>query len=299
MLIQDDLFSHNSSTHHFHYDPHITALKNASISKLSSFSGLILTITLVVLALLRLYVYETLLPRIYRKTWPLLVDDTQRRNFINHHVAATLKITMVASQIYPLLGIAFGHLTLQSPISKHSQVTTGDIMIVGLEIFVSMYVFELFYRARVSYISTLHHVCAAVIAQSAVAIGIDYIAEKDATIEFIICFLWGKSCALPTTLLTPSRDVRCYRRTLATLRSHPLPSLPRSTLLSSLGIPCHRRMRSRRYYPRNRACHVVLRRAMAQVDTTVQDCHTVSSPAFHHCTTLGRLGILADRPERV
>jgi hypothetical protein len=154
------------------------------------------------MALLRLYVFETLLPRIYGKTWPLLVDDTQRRNFTNHHVAAMLKLTMVASQINPIMGLIFGNLTLQSPMSKGSSVTLGDIMVVGVQIFVGMYVFELFYRSRVSYISTLHHIGAIVIAESAVTVGIDYVHQKSATAQFLICFVWGRSSTMSDAKLT-------------------------------------------------------------------------------------------------
>jgi hypothetical protein len=184
------------STHHDDDHPNILALKNSGISKLSPYSGIILTVVLAVLALLRLYVFETLLPRLYRRTWPSLIDDTQRRNFINHHVAAMLKLTMVASQVYPIIGLIFGDLTLQSPISKGSSVTLGDIMVVGVQIFVGMYVFELLYRSRVSYISVLHHIGAIVIAESAVAIGIDFTHQKSATAQFLICFVWGELCAV-------------------------------------------------------------------------------------------------------
>ena len=190
---------------HAHHDddyPNILALKNSGISKLSPYAAIILTVFLAIMALLRLYVFETLLPRIYRKTWPLLIDDTQRRNFTNHHVAAMLKLTMVASQIYPIMGLIFGNLTLQSPMSKGSSVTLGDIMVVGVQIFVGMYVFELFYRSRVSYISTLHHIGAIVIAESAVTVGIDYVHQKSATAQFLICFVWGRSTTMSDAKLT-------------------------------------------------------------------------------------------------
>lgn len=184
------------STHHDSHPANILALENSGISFLSPYSGLILTVVLAILALLRLYVLERIIPRIYCRTWLLLLDDTQKRNFIDHHVAAMLKLQMVASQIYPIMGLIFGHLTLHSPLSEGSSVTVGDIMVVGVQIFVGMYVFELYYRSRVSYISTLHHIGAIVIAQSAVALGIDYIHRKSATAQFLICFVWGKS---PTT----------------------------------------------------------------------------------------------------
>jgi len=194
--------SHFDPAHHGNNHPNILELKNTGISKLTPYAAIILTVFLAIMALLRLYAFEPLLPRIYRKTWPLLIDDTQRRNFTNHHVAAMLKLVMVASQVYPIMGLIFGHLTLQSPLSKGSSVTLGDIMVVGVQIFVGMYVFELFYRSRVSYISTLHHIGAIVIAESAVTVGIDYVHQKSATAQFLICFVWGKSSAMTNTKLT-------------------------------------------------------------------------------------------------
>jgi K+-transporting ATPase c subunit len=113
-------------------------------------------------------------------------------------MAAGLKFIMLVTQVYPLLSIMFGHSNLHTPLSKGSIVTTGDMMIIGSQIFISMYVFELFYRARVSYISTAHHIAAIVIAQSAVAIGLNYVHEKDATIEFVLVFVWGESGPVPS-----------------------------------------------------------------------------------------------------
>lgn len=68
----------------------------------------------------------------------------------------------------------------------------GDVMIVATQIFTVMYIFELFYRDKVSPISCAHHVGAIVIAQSAVAMSINFRDEKDAVYEFIMCFVWGK-----------------------------------------------------------------------------------------------------------
>lgn len=68
----------------------------------------------------------------------------------------------------------------------------GDVLVVCSQLFISMYVFELFYRPQISPIGALHHIGAIVIAQSAVAISLDFEHEVDATIEFVMCFVWGK-----------------------------------------------------------------------------------------------------------
>lgn len=55
-----------------------------------------------------------------------------------------------------------------------------------------MYVFELFYRPKISPVSVGHHIGTIMIGQSAIAISLNLIHEKDATIEFILCTIWGK-----------------------------------------------------------------------------------------------------------
>lgn len=63
--------------------------------------------------------------------------------------------------------------------------------------FIAMYAFELLYRAKLSPVAVAHHVGAIVIAQSSVAISLNWEHEKDATIEFILCFVWGMSSYIP------------------------------------------------------------------------------------------------------
>lgn len=54
-----------------------------------------------------------------------------------------------------------------------------------------MYIFELFYRDKVSIINCAHHIGAIVIAQSAIAMSINFGHERDAVYELILCFIWG------------------------------------------------------------------------------------------------------------
>jgi hypothetical protein len=55
-----------------------------------------------------------------------------------------------------------------------------------------MYIFELFYRTRISPVSVGHHISTILIGESAIAISLNLATEKDATIEFILCTLWCK-----------------------------------------------------------------------------------------------------------
>lgn len=179
--------------HHLGTDrPHIDHIVNESVSKLAPYAGLILTICLVMIFLFRIYVFEAfLLERLYGKKYKNM-DETVRRGFVNHHVAGAIKLLLLVTAVYPFLAVAFGDSTMHSSFTGHSRVTMGDVLVVCSQLFIGMYVFELFYRTTVSPVSVLHHIGAIVIAQAAVAISLDFYHEVDATIEFILCFVWGK-----------------------------------------------------------------------------------------------------------
>lgn len=173
--------------------PHVDVIVNNSISILATYSGLILTVCLVVIFFIRFYIFERfLLRRIYGTKYTSMTDEAVRRGFVNHHVAGLIKIVLLIVAAYPFMAVAFGSATMHSFFVGKGGATMGDVLVVCSQLFVSMYVFELFYRPKISPISSLHHIGAIVIAQSAVAISLDFEHEVDATIEFILCFVWGK-----------------------------------------------------------------------------------------------------------
>lgn len=177
--------------HHAIHGPNITRQVNESISKLAPFSAIILTVVCVFVYAYRAYFVQKFLmnTKTYRTRYHSL-DEHQRRSFINHHVAATCKTILLISAIYPFLSIAFGKANPHTPFAPGSPATMGDVMVVCTQLFTAMYIFELFYRVNVSPISALHHIGAIVIAQSAVAISLNFDHEQDAVIEFIMCFVW-------------------------------------------------------------------------------------------------------------
>lgn len=180
-----------SHPHHHHNAAHIDLLLNSSISDWAPFSAMILTITGVVIFAYRLYFIEKFLmnTKLYKASYERLSED-QKRSLVNHHVAGTCKIILLITAIYPFLSVAFGKANPHTPWVTGSNVTMGDVMIICTQIFTMMYVFELFYRSMVSPISAAHHVGAIVIAQTAVAISLDFDHERDAVIEFVMCFVW-------------------------------------------------------------------------------------------------------------
>lgn len=90
---------------------------------------------------------------------------------------------------YPLLAILAGNATLHTPFAEGTSTKLGDVLIVSSQIFTVTYIFELFYRDKVSLISCAHHIGAVVIAQAAIAMSISFDNERDAEHEFILCFI--------------------------------------------------------------------------------------------------------------
>ncbi|POS77282.1 hypothetical protein DHEL01_v204311 [Diaporthe helianthi] len=162
-----------------------------TISKLAPFSALIMSIVFVVYFILRFYLLEGyLLKRLYGATYTTM-DETVRRGFVNHHIAGGTKIFILIAAIYPFISVVFVTSNFHTRISASSPVTMGDILIVVSQMLIAMYIFELFYRPKISPVSVGHHVGTIMIGQSAIAISLEIISEPDADIEFSLCLVWG------------------------------------------------------------------------------------------------------------
>ena len=172
-------------------DTHIKEVKNVPISQLAPFSGLIITVVLVILFLLKQYVLEHfLLNWLYGEKYSGL-KDSDRRGFLNHHIAGFTKLLILVVGVYPFIDVAFRYGSLNTPYAPGSVVTMGDILVVVTQMLLAMYIFELIYRVRVSAISSMHHMGTILIGQSAIAISLSLDREPDADIEFILCTVWG------------------------------------------------------------------------------------------------------------
>ncbi|RDL37098.1 Uncharacterized protein BP5553_04531 [Venustampulla echinocandica] len=194
MEIQLDTRSIMNTTDHSYFGgrgPHITHIPLESISKLAPFSALIISIIFVIYFVIRLYILEGyLLRRVYGDIYTRM-DETTRRGFVNHHIAGATKLTILVVAAYPFIDVAFGNSTLHSSFAGSKIVTQGDILVVAAQALIAMYVFELFYRPKISPVSAGHHIGTIMIGQSAIAISLNLVREKDATIEFILCTVWG------------------------------------------------------------------------------------------------------------
>jgi hypothetical protein len=89
---------------------------------------------------------------------------------------------------------------------RNFDVKDTDMLVVLLvvnQVFVAMYIFELIFRAKLSYVAVLHHIGSVIIASSAVAISLNWQHQHDATLEFMLCLLWGKLALPRSEPLTP------------------------------------------------------------------------------------------------
>ncbi|KAH0336051.1 hypothetical protein KCU74_g2203, partial [Aureobasidium melanogenum] len=158
------------------------------LSQLVPYSSLVLTISCVVIFLARIYILEPLVKR-YNEQYKCL-SPAQQRSLINHYVAATTKLLLLFVAAYPSIIIITGRRNLHSRFGN-GNVEYGDVLLCVFEVFTSMYIFELFYREKVSYISAAHHIGAVIITQTAIVLFEDPKQMPDAELEFLLCLIWG------------------------------------------------------------------------------------------------------------
>jgi hypothetical protein len=172
--------------------PHATKVPLETISRLAPFSALILSIICINYFIIRFYVLEGFLMKaMYGKIYTAM-DETTRRGFVNHHIAGATKILILIVAAYPFIDVAFVRSTFNTPFAGSKFVTQGDILIIVSQMLIGMYIFELFYRTSISPVSVGHHIGTILIGESAIAISLNLLKEKDATIEFILCTIWGE-----------------------------------------------------------------------------------------------------------
>lgn len=174
---------------HDYIADHIKGFPVSKISFLSPYSGLILSIVLIVLFLIRFYVLQSfLLEKLYGEKYTNL-DDANRRGFLNHHIAGATKMIIFIVGIYPFGAVAFGQAHFHTPFAPGSPVTLGDLLLVCAQLLSGMFIFELTYRVKISPVSVAHHIGSILVAQAAIAISID--GDSESSIEFVLCTVWG------------------------------------------------------------------------------------------------------------
>lgn len=183
--------AHNHTGHggHLMHLDHLNHMTESTVSNLVPFSSLIMTVSLACIFLVRYYVFEGYLAKIYGDIYYRL-DDRRRRGFVNHHVAGSIKILLIIAAAYPVIAVITKK-SLHSPYAGSHVATLGDVLLVCSNIFTCMYVFELFYRTDISPISIVHHIGAILIAQTGIVLSETRNHRSDGALEFIMCLLWG------------------------------------------------------------------------------------------------------------
>ena len=170
---------------------HIRHAPISSISNFAPYSALILSIVLVVLFLIRFYILQLfLLEKIYGEKYTQL-GDVSRRSFLNHHIAGATKIAILVFAVYPFGSVAFGSADFHTPYVHGSSITMGDLLLIAAQMLTGMFIFELLYRVKVSPVSVAHHIGSIMVAQAAIAISVK--GDRESSIEFMLCTVWGKS----------------------------------------------------------------------------------------------------------
>ncbi|KAJ7121125.1 hypothetical protein C8R44DRAFT_877427 [Mycena epipterygia] len=170
-------------------DHHIQNFPLTAISVLSPYTGLIISVVLLVFFLIKFYVLERfLLHRLYGPKY-IGLDEVNRRGFVNHHIAGGTKIVILIMTAYPFGAVAFGTAAFFTPVFPGSRVKMGDILIISAQLLIGMFIFELIYRTKISPISVVHHMGSILIGQAAITISIQ--RSQDSSIEFLLCTVWG------------------------------------------------------------------------------------------------------------
>jgi hypothetical protein len=139
-------------------DHHIRKFPLTSISVLSPYTGLIISVVLLVFFLLKFYVLELfLLQKLYGTRYTGL-DEVNRRGFVNHHIAGATKLVILIIAVYPFGNVAFGTAGFHTPFIG-SRVTMGDMLLISAQMLIGMFLFELIYRTKISPVSMVGFIC--------------------------------------------------------------------------------------------------------------------------------------------
>ncbi|KAJ7710032.1 hypothetical protein B0H17DRAFT_915550 [Mycena rosella] len=170
-------------------DHHIRKFPLTSISRLSPYTGLIISVVLLVFFLIKFYVLELFLLRRFYGAKYTDLDEVNRRSFVNHHIAGGTKIVILIIAVYPFGDVAFGTAGFHTPFMHGSNVTMGDMLVISAQMLIGMFIFELIYRTKISPISVVHHMASILVGQAAITISISM--QRDSSIEFLLCTVWG------------------------------------------------------------------------------------------------------------
>lgn len=174
----------------------IASIENQRISHLLPYGALILVGAIICIVLTANVLERWLLRRAYGRLYKDLEcekEDRRRRSFVYHHIALGVMVPIFCIGVYPASKFLFGSEELSDfALPKSRRVTIGDILFMLFHVYSAYYVFEISYRTKLaSYITIAHHIGLLVIAQLALGLSGNLEHNREATIEFYMCLVWG------------------------------------------------------------------------------------------------------------
>lgn len=166
-----------------------------TVSQLVPYAALIFTIGIIATLILRRYIFEDFLMLKFHRDVYLSLDQTTRRSFLTHYVAGTIKLIIFVLGIYAIGDFAWGSKSPRTPYAGSRILTTGDMLIIVCQLFCAMITLELYYKDRVGWITTLHHVATLIMGQTAIALTQSY--EDHGVYTYLLAMVWGKQRSQP------------------------------------------------------------------------------------------------------
>ena len=127
------------------------------------------------------------------------LKERERKSFVFHHVAGPIKSIVFFSGIYPAWQVVLSDANFNTPVVLGSTVCMGDMLMVAVQLFCSLYLAELLFRVEsIGMLSVAHHI--ATILTANVAYGLSGYTQRypEACVEIYLCIVWGKCNHQPT-----------------------------------------------------------------------------------------------------
>lgn len=165
----------------------IELIAHQPISSFALYTGLVLVIWVALLFIIKLCGLEKLLmERFYGASYTSLTDERKRRKCVIHHITALTKILLVLLCAGPFFLMHSGKATIETTVGN---VNLGDCLFVLSQLYVAIYIFELFMRMDVSLLSSLHYIAAITITKIVLASDDNSGKQDGIVLELTICLI--------------------------------------------------------------------------------------------------------------
>lgn len=162
------------------------------ISFLARFWALIVSFLLVVFLVTRLIFVElSLLQRFYGRFYTAMRRPT-RWSFVMDHICAVTQLVIFVLTVYPVIRTVLLGSPLRAPYAFGSIPTTGDVLVVAMQILMGMTIFQLLNLTRLPVRTLLRYSRTVIIGIWASQICLRLNKEPAREIQFLLCAVWGQ-----------------------------------------------------------------------------------------------------------